>query len=178
MKATLNGAFLLTTSRDKTVRLWHTASHMCLVTCQGHLQDVSCCSLSQRPRMLAKNLLQMLYADAVKTDCNHAYDPREAAQVAEELLQEETNCEVPAFWVSGSEDKTLKLWEVSAVSKSVIKGAKVTVKAHDKSINAVCVYRSAPSAAAYTLKLLLLVTPTKRRCFASTSTAFNTSREA
>ena len=139
VKATLNGAFLLTTSRDKTVRLWHTASHMCLVTCQGHLQDVSCCSLSQRPRMLAKNLLQMLYADAVKTDCNHAYDPREAAQVAEELLKEETNCEVPAFWVSGSEDKTLKLWEVSAVSKSVIKGAKVTVKAHDKSINAVCV---------------------------------------
>lgn len=139
VKSTHDGSFLLTTSRDKTVRLWHTATHMCLVTCEGHLQDVSCCSLAQRPHALAKSLLQMIYRDALKSDCNHSFEKGQFDAVVEELLGKEANCTIPDFWVSGSEDKTLKLWDISSVSNGVLKGAKVTVKAHDKSINAVCV---------------------------------------
>ena len=41
--------------------------------------------------------------------------------------------------MSGSEDKTLKLWDLESITDGVLHGAKVTVKAHDKSINAVCV---------------------------------------
>ena len=139
VKATLNGAFILTTSKDKTVRLWHTASHMCLAVCEGHFQDVSCGALSQRPRVLSKSLLTMVYRNALKNDCNHSYPFSELEQALTSILEEEENREIPDFWVSGSEDKTLKLWDLNSITDGVIHGAKVTVKAHEKSINAVCV---------------------------------------
>lgn len=139
VKATQDGRFILTTSKDKTLKLWHVPSKMCLVTCEGHLQDVSCGALSQRPHAVAKTLMTMLYRDALRTDCNHAYAGGDLEMALEELLQEPDALVAPEFWVSGSEDKTLKLWDLGAVSEGRLRGAKVTVKAHEKSINAVCV---------------------------------------
>ena len=57
----------------------------------------------------------------------------------EELLGKEENLMIPSFWVSASEDKTIKLWDIEAISNGLIQGAKITVKAHEKSINAICV---------------------------------------
>lgn len=139
IKATTNGSFILTSSRDNTVRLWHTASRMCLASCEGHIQDVSCCALSQRPHAISKSLITMLFKDALKNDCNHRYKKSEWDQALQELTQEETNTMIPDFWLSASEDKTIKLWDLASVSDGVIRGAKITVKAHEKSINAICV---------------------------------------
>lgn len=139
IKASVDGRFILTASKDKTVRLWHVPTRMCLVSCEGHFQDVSCCDLSQRLHALSKNLITMVYRDAFKRDCNHVYSEDQQTNALNELLADSEALIAPEFWVSGSEDKTLKLWELSAVSEGIIRGAKVTVKAHDKSINAVCV---------------------------------------
>lgn len=139
IKTTLDGSFILTSSRDNTVRLWHTASHMCLATCEGHIQDVTCCALSQRPHAIPKALITMLFKDALKNDCNHPYSKEEYDQALQELVGNEANTVIPDFWLSASEDKTLKLWDLAAVSNGVIRGAKITVKAHEKSINAICV---------------------------------------
>ena len=100
---------------------------------------MSCGALSQRPHAVAKTLMTMLYRDALRTDCNHAYAGGDLETALEELLQEPDALVAPEFWVSGSEDKTLKLWDLGAVSEGRLRGAKVTVKAHEKSINAVCV---------------------------------------
>ena len=81
----------------------------------------------------------MVYRNALKNDCNHSYPSSELEQALTSILEEEENREIPDFWVSGSEDKTLKLWDLNSITDGVIHGAKVTVKAHEKSINAVCV---------------------------------------
>ena len=139
IKATADGKFILTSSKDKTVRLWHVPSQLCLVTCEGHLQDVSCCALSQRPHAIAKSLMGMIYRDALQNDCNHMYSATQRDQLLEDLMNDADALVAPEFWVSGSEDKTLKVWDLNAVSEGKLRGAKITVKAHDKSINAVCV---------------------------------------
>lgn len=139
IKATNDGKFILTTSKDKTVRLWHIPSKLCLVVCEGHLQDVSCCALSQRPHAIAKSLMQMIYRDALQNDCNHMYTASQREQLLMDLMSDAEALIAPEFWVSGSEDKTLKLWDLNAVSEGKLRGAKVTIKAHDKSINAVCI---------------------------------------
>ena len=139
VNATSNRAFLLTTSKDKTVRFSHRDSHMCIAVCEGHFQEVSCGALSQRPRALARSLLSLIYGSALKKDCNHTFPAGETEKTLKLLLEREENCEIPSFWVSGSEDKTLKLWDLESITDGVLHGAKVTVKAHDKSINAVCV---------------------------------------
>ena len=139
IKATLDGRFILTSSKDKTVRLWHVPTRMCLVTCEGHFQDASCCALAQRSHSLSKSLMTMIFRDALRLDCNHSYSDEQQTQILSELLADSETLSAPEFWVSGSEDKTLKLWELSSVSEGVIRGAKITVKAHDKSINAVCI---------------------------------------
>lgn len=139
IKVSMDGHFILTSSRDNTVRLWHVDSHMCLATCEGHIQDVSCCALSQRPHPLSKSFTSMIYQDALKKDVNHSYQPSQYKQVLEELLGKEENLMIPSFWVSASEDKTIKLWDIEAISNGLIQGAKITVKAHEKSINAICV---------------------------------------
>ena len=139
IKATADGKFILTSSKDKTIRLWHVPSQLCLVTCEGHLQDVSCCALSQRPHAIAKSLMRMIYRDALQNDCNHMYSAAQREQLLEDLMNDADALVAPEFWVSGSEDKTLKVWDLNAVSEGKLRGAKVTVKAHDKSINAVCV---------------------------------------
>ena len=112
---------------------------MCLACCEGHIQDVSCCALSQRPHTISKSLITMLFKDALKNDCNHRYKKSEWDQALQELTQEEANTVIPDFWLSASEDKTIKLWDLAAVSDGMIRGAKVTLKAHEKSINAICV---------------------------------------
>ena len=83
--------------------------------------------------------MTMIFRDALRLDCNHSYSDEQQTQILSELLADSETLIAPEFWVSGSEDKTLKLWELSSVSEGVIRGAKITVKAHDKSINAVCI---------------------------------------
>ncbi|KAF2109083.1 WD40-repeat-containing domain protein [Lophiotrema nucula] len=105
-----SGHWLATGAKDNTARLWRldsqNNSYTCFATMTGHAESLGAIALPHTP-------------------------PPQSSPEFEDPLSHP-----PRFIISGSQDRTVKRWDVS---KEVKKGlrAKYTRKAHDKDINAI-----------------------------------------
>ncbi|KAF2730412.1 small nucleolar ribonucleoprotein complex subunit [Polyplosphaeria fusca] len=105
-----SGHWLATGAKDNTARLWRldpeNDSYTCFAVLTGHAESLGAIALP------------------------HAPPPESSPAFSDPLLHP------PAFLVSGSQDRTVKRWDVSKDSKGTLR-AKYTRKAHDKDINAI-----------------------------------------
>ena len=120
-----SGHWLATGAKDNTARLWRldpsNASFECYATFTGHAESISAVALP--------NVVPPEGSAAYKDPLNHP----------------------PAFLVTGSQDKTVKKWDIASIKRGVDKVTKseYTRKAHDKEMNAIDVsYNSAMFASA------------------------------
>ncbi|KAF2454890.1 small nucleolar ribonucleoprotein complex subunit [Lineolata rhizophorae] len=113
-----SGHWLATGAKDNTARLWkldpETNDFSCFGTFTGHAESIGAISLPH----------------SVPQESSHAY---------KEPLQHP-----PSYMITGSQDKTVKRWDMSSVAKGVLSQssntkprAVYTRKAHDKDINAI-----------------------------------------
>ncbi|KAF2156830.1 WD40 repeat-like protein [Myriangium duriaei CBS 260.36] len=108
-----SGHWLATGAKDNTARLWRldpkNSSFDCYATFTGHAESISAVALP--------NEVPAESSAAYKDPLNHP----------------------PAFLITGSQDKTVKKWDISLVKKGEDKLAKsgYTRKAHDKEMNAI-----------------------------------------
>lgn len=111
LASTTNGALFASCSKDKTARIWVSSiskdstnwGYRCLGICEGHTESVGAIAM-----------------------------PR----------QQQGEAEVPSFMFTGSQDRTIKMWDLSTLHpddlsspKSVQCHSLTTFKAHDKDIN-------------------------------------------
>lgn len=105
-----SGHWLATGAKDNTARLWRldpvNKSFACYATFTGHAESISAVALPKARPVFGSKAFE---------------DPLHAP---------------PAFMITGSQDKTIKKWEVSPTSKKGVRAA-YTRKAHDKDINAI-----------------------------------------
>ncbi|QIW96665.1 hypothetical protein AMS68_002183 [Peltaster fructicola] len=103
-----SGHWLATGAKDNTARLWRldskNSSYECYATFTGHAESIGAVALP--------NSTPQADSAAFQNPLDHS----------------------PTFLLTGSTDKTVKKWDISAQGKSV--RAKWTRKAHDKDINA------------------------------------------
>ena len=110
-----SGCWLATGAKDNTARLWSIdqphSSYRCVITFTGHAESLGAISLPQNP------------------------PPVGSAAYKEPLAHP------PLFLLSGSQDRTVKKWEIGATvasnSSKLSTRALYTRKAHDKDINAI-----------------------------------------
>ncbi|KAF2265637.1 WD40 repeat-like protein [Lojkania enalia] len=105
-----SGHWLATGAKDNTARLWRldpaNDSYTCFAVMTGHAESVGAIALPHAP-------------------------PAQSSPAYTDPLSHP-----PAFLVSGSQDRTIKRWDLSKEAKRGLR-AKYTRKAHDKDINAV-----------------------------------------
>lgn len=111
-----SGHWLATGAKDNTAKLWRldpeNRSFECYATFTGHAESISAVALP------------------------HAVPPQNSAAYNKPLDYP------PAFLITGSQDKTIKRWDISALKSSTeAKAVRATYtrKAHDKDINAIAV---------------------------------------
>lgn len=116
-----SGCWLATGAKDDTARLWSidhsNGIYRCVATFTGHAESLGAISLPQTP------------------------PPAESAAYKQPLLHP------PSFLLSGSQDKTIKRWNISRTlasdsNSSSSARAVYTRKAHDKDINAISINHS------------------------------------
>ena len=115
-----SGCWLATGAKDNTARLWSIdhkhGSYRCVMTFTGHAESLGAISLPQNP------------------------PPAGSAAYKEPLAHP------PLFLLSGSQDRTVKKWEIGETSASISSKnssrALYTRKAHDKDINAIATNHS------------------------------------
>lgn len=116
-----SGCWLATGAKDDTARLWNidysNGIYRCVAKFTGHAESLGAISLPQTP------------------------PPAESAAYKHPLLHP------PSFLLSGSQDKTIKRWDISknlatTSSSSSSTRAVYTRKAHDKDINAISINHS------------------------------------
>ncbi|KAI5291393.1 U3 small nucleolar RNA-associated protein 13 [Ascosphaera aggregata] len=118
-----SGHWLATGAKDNTARLWRidpeSSTYECVAVLTGHAESLGAISFSQA--------IPPSSSAAFKDPFNHP----------------------PAFLITGSQDKTIKRWDLSKIaaalsSKTAVRSIKAlyTRKAHDKDINAVDVDHS------------------------------------
>lgn len=105
-----SGHWLVTGAKDNTARLWRldpaNDSYTCAAVLTGHAESLGAIALP------------------------HATPPESSAAYTDPLSHP------PAFIVTGSQDRTVKRWDVTKEMKQKLR-AKYTRKAHDKDINAI-----------------------------------------
>ncbi|QQP36222.1 Lissencephaly-1 -like protein, partial [Caligus rogercresseyi] len=125
---TPNGDYILSASRDKTIKMWETASGYCVRTYSGHrdwvrnvrlLHDgslLASCSNDQSVRVWStstKDCKEELRDHDHVVECI-AWAPESAAPYIAEALGEEGKANRGGpFLASGSRDKSIKVWDVS-----------------------------------------------------------------
>ena len=115
-----SGCWLATGAKDNTARLWSIdhkhGSYRCVFTFTGHAESLGAISLPQNP------------------------PPADSAAYKEPLAHP------PLFLLSGSQDRTVKKWEIgetsASISSKLSSRAIYTRKAHDKDINAIATNHS------------------------------------
>ncbi|KAI9892917.1 MAG: U3 small nucleolar RNA-associated protein 13 [Vezdaea aestivalis] len=111
-----SGCWVATGAKDNTLKLWSinadTLSFECYASFTGHAESVGAVALSK------------------------ASPPLDSAAYVNPLSHP------PSYMVSGSQDQTIKRWEISKKSKAP--KALFTRKAHDKDINALAIHPTLP----------------------------------
>jgi len=113
-----SGRWLATGAKDNTARLWRldpaTSSFECYATFTGHAESINAVALP--------NLIPAEGSKARSDPLNHP----------------------PAFMITGSQDRTIKKWDIAANRSATSTGSKAayTRKAHDKDMNAIDISHS------------------------------------
>ena len=117
-----SGCWIATGAKDNTARLWRidhaNGRYECFVTLTGHAESIGAVALPKNPAAAAAD------SPAFTDPANHA----------------------PAFLITGSQDKTIKRWNISSLVSTTDKKsirALYTRKAHDKDINALDINHTA-----------------------------------
>jgi U3 small nucleolar RNA-associated protein 13 len=111
-----SGHWLVTGSKDNTAKLWKidpsTDTFECFVTLRGHAESVGAVSLSKA--------VPASDTPAFKKPLNQP----------------------PLFVISGSQDRTIKLWDISSQKDPATARARYTRRAHEKDINSIDIHHS------------------------------------
>ncbi|KAK8807398.1 hypothetical protein WA158_004157 [Blastocystis sp. Blastoise] len=142
LKCTENGKYLFSASRDKTIKIWHIPTGTCIATCTGHNEAVTNICLQQNEAAISKQQLRSLFLSALKKKYTITKQDDKLKNVeseVEEIVNIPDNQLFPRFFVTCSEDKSIKYWDTNNIVDGYIDGAVKTVKGHEKSVNCVMV---------------------------------------
>lgn len=125
------GDFLLSSSRDKSIKMWEVTTGFCVKTFLGHTEWVRQVSVNETGNLIAscsndetviiwaidgQHPLQELVGHGNVVECVSFAPPNGVASILEADYRpktEEANAaRPPEFVASGSRDKTIKIWEV------------------------------------------------------------------